>query len=196
MTEGDYMKLLVIDSCIRGELSSTRRLLNSFLEKFSGEYEVTRLVLTELDLNPMDAAELKKRNDLLSEGKSDDKMFKYAHLIKEADKIIVAAPYWDFSFPSLLKVFFEKTAVTGITFGYTENGSVGYCKADHLVYLSTAGGYIAGAHLGAEYVRNLVGMFGINNVSSYSIEGLDIDPSKREQLLEEGITRILSAAKL
>ena len=115
---------------------------------------------------------------------------------KEADKIIVAAPYWDFSFPSLLKVFFEKTADTGITFCYTENGSVGYCKADHLVYLSTAGGYIAGAHLGAEYVRNLVGMFGVNNVSGYSIEGLDIDPSKREQLLEEGIIRILSAAKL
>ena len=190
------MKLLVIDSCIRGELSSTRRLLNRFLDKFGCGYEVTRINLSDIELKPMDNSELTLRNELLASGKTDDEMFKYAHLFKSADKIIVAAPYWDCSFPSLLKVFLEKTAVTGVTFGYNEHGPVGFCKADHLVYLSTAGGFIAGPHLGAEYIRNLVGMYGINNVSSYSIEGLDIDPSKREQLLEEGIIRILSAAKL
>ena len=189
------MKLLVIDCCIRGELSSTKRLLKAFIEKFGGGYEVEYLNLCEQNLRPMDNDELALRNRLVKEGRFDDAMFCYANSFLKADKIVVAAPYWDFSFPALLKVYLEKLAITGLTFGYEGTSSVGYCKAEKAVLLSTAGGFISGPNLGSEYVKAFVNMLGITNFSSFVIEGLDIDPSKREQLLLEGIERITSAAE-
>lgn len=76
-------------------------------------------------------------------------MFCYANQFKAADVIVIAAPYWDLSFPSLLKVYLEHVAIVGITFGYEESGSVGYCHGDKIVYLSTCGGYIEGRSSGS-----------------------------------------------
>lgn len=190
------MKILAIDCCIRGERSSTRLLLDKFLEKYAAENEIERLVLAEENLMPMSLSELETRNELLASGQTEHEMFSYARSFKEADRIVIAAPYWDLSFPSLLKVYFEKVSVAGITFGYEGERSVGYCKAGRMVYLSTAGGFVNGVNIGFEYAKSLCAMFGITDSASYIIEGLDINPAERQKLTELGIERILSQATL
>lgn len=192
------MNLLVIDCCIRGEHSATRKLYESYLTHLPKEKEVhlERLVLSELPIQGLDAKALQKRDLLVREGRFDHEIFQYARQFRDADEILIAAPYWDLSFPALLKVYFEQICVSGLTFGYEGSACVGYCKAKRLLYFSTCGGFTGGKHLGEEYVRALSEMLGVREFHGFSIEGMDIDPSKREELLENGIQRILKCASL
>lgn len=190
------MKLLVVDACMRGEASRTRRLYEKLVESQAKDYEVEILKLAEEDLRPMSGADTDMRAELAGEGQMDHPMFRYAKQFKNADCVIVAAPYWDLSFPSALKVYFEHISVTGITFGYEGAACVGYCKAKKIIYLSTCGGFLQGVHLGAEYVKALGEMFGICHFQEFCVEGLDIDPTQAETLMAEGFKRMMSEITL
>ena len=39
-----------------------------------------------------------------------------------ADTIVIAAPFWDFSFPAALKIYIENIYVTGIVSRYGSDG--------------------------------------------------------------------------
>ena len=56
-------------------------------------------------------------------------MFCYARQFAAADRIVIAAPLWDLSFPAQLKVYLENIYVTGIVTKYSEAGEpVGLCR--------------------------------------------------------------------
>ena len=186
------MKILVIDACMRGELSRTRRLYEKLLERQGNAHEIEILKLADEELMPLSGEDTDMRAELVNAGAFEHSMFDYANQFKNADCVIVAAPYWDLSFPSVLKVYFEHISVTGITFGYEGADCVGYCKAKKLIYLSTCGGFLQGSHLGASYVKALGEMFGIHCFEEFAVEGLDIDPTQVERLVSEGVERMLS----
>lgn len=189
---GLEMKILVVDACMRGESSRTRRLYEKLLECQAKDYDIEVLKLAEEKLLPMSGEETEVRAELVDAGMFEHPVFDYANQFKNADCIIVAAPYWDLSFPSVLKVYFEHISVAGITFGYEGADCVGYCKAKKLIYLSTCGGFLQGGHLGAMYVKALAEMFGIYHFEEFAVEGLDIDPTQVERLMSEGFERMLS----
>ena len=81
--------------------------------------------------------------------------------------------------------------MTGVTFGYEGTEAVGYCKAESLLYLSTCGGYIGESHMGADYVKAVAAMLGIDTFKAFTVEGLDIDPSKAEDILKTGMERMI-----
>ncbi|MBR1938767.1 MAG: NAD(P)H-dependent oxidoreductase [Spirochaetales bacterium] len=181
------MKLLVIDACVRGDESGTRRFYTRYLESLKDEdIEVSLLDLAKADLKPYTKEEIYFRDSLSSEEKEKHEICAFAREFRDADEILVAAPYWDLSFPSCLKVYLEKVSTVGVTFLATEKGYEGLCKAKKARYFTTAGGIVT-AHLGYEYVRTLFKMFGIEETELYTIEGLDLDKNKREQYLTEGI---------
>lgn len=165
--------VLVVDCCIREEESRTRKLYLDYLKENNLEYEV--LYLTKLNIKPLDKEMIKKRDMLVANKEYDNPMFDLAWQFNKADKIIVAAPYYDLSFPSLLKVYFENISVLNINFTYSNKGElIGLAHAKELLYFSTIGGYLNGPHLGYEYVKALAEMFGINNTKNIYKEGLDI----------------------
>lgn len=85
---------------------------------------------------------------------------------------MVAAPYWDLSFPAILKVYLERICVSGVTFHYVGDQAEGLWPAEKAVYVSTAGGYVGERHLGEEYVRTLFQqMFGIPAFTTVRCEG-------------------------
>ncbi len=185
------MSLLVIDACVRGDASATRQYYKAFLEK-SGIDDIHVLELDKLGLKPLDNENLMIREELCKKRDFDHPLLLLANMFKDADEILIAAPYWDLSFPSMLKVYLEHIMVSGLTFGYDNDGKcVGYCKARRLLYFSTCGGYVEGEHLGYEYVRALAGMLGINETHAYVAEGLDINPEKRDEALKRSIEEML-----
>ena len=191
------MKILVVDCCIRKEKSATRKLLESYLAaRFGADFaklpEIERIYLTEEKLLPLTAADVEHRQSLLDTGKLDDPMFRYAKQFSAADEILIAAPYWDWSFPSLLKVYMEHVSVSGITFVYHGSSPTGLCKAKRILYFCTCGGFTEGPHEGVAYIRRIGKAFGINEVLEYTIEGLDIDPAKRDEVLAAGIRKARS----
>ena len=129
-------KLVFIDACIRQSESRTRRIAYPILSALSQRYEIVRYDLTEIDgvvpLNP-------KLFEERGQGDIPGWALQAAKDIAEADRILIAAPFWDMSFPAVLKCFFEQVSLFDITF--TDNGKtcVGLCKAPKVLYITTRG---------------------------------------------------------
>ena len=176
--------ILFINACVRGE-SRTKKLAEKLLEKLNRPVEEVRL--EEINFPIVDEDFLNMRDRLISEGSLDSPVFDLARQFSEAETIVIAAPYWDLSFPAVLKQYFEQVNVVGITFRYTEEGiPEGLCKADRIFYVSTAGGGYAPTEFGFGYVRALAqGYYGIGDVRLIEAVGLDIYGADVEAILEE-----------
>ena len=176
--------ILFINACVRGE-SRTRRLAEKLLEKLNRLVEEVRL--EDINFPIVDEDFLNMRDRLISEGSLDSPVFDLARQFSEAETIVIAAPYWDLSFPAALKQYFEQVNVVGITFRYTEEGiPVGLCKADRIFYVSTAGGIYVPTEFGFGYVKALAqGYYGIGDVRLIEAVGLDIYEADIETILEE-----------
>ena len=181
------MKLLVVDCCIsqRGEHSRTRALLRAYEEVFMKthpHWEVERVDLTCLDLAPLGTAELDRR-DALGRGGVSDAMFDAARQFAAADAVVVAAPYWDLSYPARLRVYIEHICANGVCYHYDEAGCHGDCRAQGLVYLTSGGDFEQKDSVGVMHFKQLCAMFGIPRFDDVFAGGLDIDPAKTADLL-------------
>ena len=92
----------------------------------------------------------------------------------------------------LKKFYFENITVLGITFEYSEKGRpVSKCNAKKLYYITTSGGYIGNNNFGFDYVKALAeNFFGINDISFYSAEGLDIFGADVKGIIDEAKKKI------
>ena len=97
-------KILFVNSCVREE-SRTYRLAGAVLECLDGD--ITQLDISEADIKPLDRQSLMHRVELSDKGDFSNEMFKYAHQFAESDTVVIAAPYWDLSFPAVLKAYLE-----------------------------------------------------------------------------------------
>ena len=176
---------LYINCCVREE-SRTERLAQAVLQKLGGDF--TELNLYNENLKPLDGEMLNKRTALIEQGDYSDPMFDYAKQFASADTIVIAAPYWDLSFPASLKTYIENIYVTGIVSAYNESGlPVGLCKATELYYVTTAGGpYDSTYSYG--YIESLAkNFFGIPETHLVKAEMLDIIGNDSEEILNQKI---------
>lgn len=172
-------KVLYVDCCIRGEESRTRQLGEAFLFGLAirETFEVEKLTLMEEPLVPLTGDFFAQRERLLASGNLTHPRFRYAHQFAAADRIVVAAPFWDLSVPALLKIYFEHVSVQGITFDVDEeDGLYGICRADKLFFLTTRGGDYSQSPLetGVPMMRNLTSFFGIDSFDYIAADGLDL----------------------
>lgn len=173
---------LFINACVR-EKSRTLLLAGEVLKNIEGE--VVELDLCKERIPSLDRELLRRRDLLIREGRLDDGMLKYARQFAEADEIVIAAPFWDLSFPSLLKTYFEQVCVTGITFRYDNGRPVGLCRAKKLTYVTTAGGEIF-CDFGYSYVKALAsGFYGIPETVCYRATNLDVECISYEDFLKD-----------
>lgn len=176
--------ILYINACVRPE-SRTNRLAKALLAKL-GEYEEVNLAAEPLE--PLNNERLALRTELIAAKNYGHDMFRYARQFAAADTIVIGAPFWDFSFPALLKIYLENIYVTGLVSYYNEQGiPVGLCRAKKLYYVTTAGG----AHVpnyGYFYVRDLAQMaFGIPEAELVQAEMLDIVGNDAEAILKDAV---------
>ena len=110
----------------------------------------------------------------------------------------MAAPFWDLSFPALLKVYIENVSVEGITFRSTETGLQGLCRGRHLVFLTTRGGiYEPGSdwEQGAPYLAAIQKFFGFGDFRCVAADGLDIQGYDGEGALRKAMEEARTLAK-
>ncbi len=168
------MKILYIDACVR-DCSRTRELAEHLLSRLSGD--ITRLMLDGADIRSIDAADITARDC----GAEYTKI--YARQFAEADIIVMAAPYWDMSFPALLKEYIENICVSEATFRYENDRPVGLCKAKGLYYVTTAGGPFV-PDFGYNYVAALANsFFGITYTRCFVADRLDMYGNDTEAIL-------------
>ena len=151
------------------------RLAEKLLSKLDKPYEEVRL--WEYAFPAVDEEYLNKRDLLISRGDFGNPMFDLARRFAEAETIVIAAPFWDISFPAALKQYLEQINVVGITFKYSKDGvPVGLCRANRLFYVTTAGGYYVPEEYGFGYIKALAqNYYGIQDVRQITAIGLDVD---------------------
>ena len=190
--------LLYIDCCIRREQSRTRQLAEAFLKELEqrGEYEIQQLCLMDENLSHFSEGFFFQREALIQQGNLNHPRFRYAHQFQKADRVVMAAPFWDLSFPALLKVYIENICVDGITFGCDERGCFGTCQAEKLLFLTTRGGSYNGSiqESGARYLEQLCDFWGIPQFSCIAADGLDLGVEPSEAILDRAIAEAKEAA--
>lgn len=176
--------ILFINSCVRPN-SRTKTLADTVLQELGGQ--VTEINLEKENIQPLNSQTLKLRDELLAVQNYDHPMLSYARAFKEADTIVVAAPYWDLLFPASVRAYFEHVTVSGVTFYYSPEGiPQSLCKAKKLIYVATSGGPIFGENLGYTYVKAVAqGFFGIEDTRYVDAQGLDIWGADVDAIMEE-----------
>ena len=174
--------VLLINACARKE-SRTLPLAEKAARRISDD--IQRLDLYDQHLVPVDRETLERREAFIAEKEFSDSMFDLAKQFRDAENIVIAAPYWDLSVPAVLKCYIEHLCVRELTFIYTETGeALGLCKAKRMVFVTTAGGYIAENDHAYSYVNDVFsGFFGITNNMCIKAEGLDIAGADIEGIL-------------
>ena len=174
--------VLFVNACVRRD-SRTKRLADHLLAALGAP--AAELCLAECAFPAVDEDFLRKRDRLIREGDYGDPMFALARQFSCADEIVIAAPFWDLSFPAALKQYFEQINVVGITFRYTAEGiPEGLCRAGRLWYVTTAGGDFLPESYGFGYVKALAQSFyGIRDVELIKATGLDLEGAAVDRIL-------------
>lgn len=171
--EDDMKKLVVIDACVRQGESRTRRIAEPVISALAERYEVVRYDLTEMGgIVPLDPVLFEER------GRGDIPAWalEAAREIASADRILIAAPFWDMSFPAVLKCFFEQTSLFEVIF--TDNGTTctGLCKAPKVLLITTRGMDIPTGdprEQATPYLRALGSLWNLGELTTISAWNMD-----------------------
>lgn len=176
--------ILFVNACVRKE-SRTKRIADDLLSQLDDRVE--EITLGNVMFPNTNQEFLNKRDQCISKGDYSNSYFDFAKQFAEADTIVIAAPYWDLSFPAILKQYIEHINILGITFEYTPEGVPhGKCKAKKLYYVMTAGGDFVPEEFGFGYIKALAqNFYGIKDVELIKVVGLDIQGNDAEAIVKK-----------
>lgn len=184
------MNLIYINACMRAG-SRTQRIATPIIQELCKRYNVETVDLTKNMYPVADNNTLEDRN----QGIVPQEHVAIAKKIAAADRIVIAAPFWDMSFPSALKVFFENMSLFGVTFDSNAKECYGLCKAEKVMYITTRGMNInTGDPLeqATPYIKALSHLWGWGGLTVISAQNMDYStPEEIEErvskALEEGL---------
>lgn len=165
-------KLIVIDACMRDGESRTKRMMEPLVAELGKRYEVETIVLDGEDYSAVGRKFLKERTN----GYVPEETVKMAQRIAAADRILIAAPFWDMSFPAILKVFIEQMSLFNITFRDNGKSFDGLCRCEKVLYVTSRGMNIktGDALDGATpYIKAISALWGLGEVYVVAAENMD-----------------------
>jgi FMN-dependent NADH-azoreductase len=180
--------ILHIDSSINGENSASRQLTNHIVEQLKGAQWGEQIVYRDLVANPLPHLTF----DAFADTSVLDEFL-------AADTIVIGAPMYNFTIPTQLKTWFDRIAIAGTTFRYTENGPEGLVGDKRVIIALARGGFYGEGQPTAsfEFVeRYLKAAFNFLGIEPEFVlaEGLAVSPEQREQALELALGEALRLA--
>ena len=190
------MKLIVINACVRQADSRTLRIAEPVIKALSGRYEIIRYDLPEMDgIVPLTPALFAERG----RGEVPSWARAAAGEIAGADRILIAAPFWDMSFPAVLKCFFEQTSLFDITFTDTGKTCTGLCNAPKVLYVTTRGMDIPTGdprEQATPYLKALGSLWNLGELTTIAARNMDYcTPEQIEEKISACIAEGLELAK-
>ena len=184
MTE--MKKLIFIDACMRAG-SRTRRIASPIMAELGKKYSVETVDLTRNIYPVADNHTLEDRN----QGIVPVEHAALAKKIAAADRIVIAAPFWDMSFPSALKVFFENMSLFGVTFDTNDKECYGLCKAEKVMYITSRGMNISTGdplEQATPYIKALSHLWGWGELSVVAAQNMDYSSAEeREERIAKAV---------
>lgn len=188
-------KLLYIDACIRDELSRTKKIATPVVEALKEKYDVQTIVINDLNLSVVQKDLILKRTG----GIIDPTVMSWAESVRDADRIVIAAPFWDMSIPAALKNFLELCSILDITFKTDDKICYGNCKSEKLLYITTRGMDISTGDIleqGSSYLNALSWLWGMGTLQTISAQNMDyVSEDEIEEKIRIAIAEGLEIAK-
>ena len=188
-------KLLYIDACIRNSESRTKKIATPIVEELGQKYDVDTLVLNDLELEIVKEELIKKRNS----GDIADIVMSWAKMVRDADRIVIAAPFWDMSIPAALKVFIELCSIFDVTFKSDDKTCYGNCRAEKILYITTRGMDIStGDELeqATSYLKAISWLWGIGPLQVVAAQNMDyVSEEEIERKIQTAIKEGLEIAE-
>ena len=191
-------KILYVNACVKRDIASrTDRLAQAYLNKCleSQDCSLSIVNLEETVMFPLSGKSLAEREKAIENNDFSGSAFELARNFAAADEVVIAAPYWDMSFPASLKLYIEQLCINKLTFCYDEMGRPrGLTNIKKAIYLTTSGGYIGDYNFGFDYIKGVFStLFGISDIAFFSAEGLDIFGNDPENILASAIDKMLQS---
>ncbi|MFC1747687.1 FMN-dependent NADH-azoreductase [Pseudomonadota bacterium] len=107
--------------------------------------------------------------------------------VQAADALVIAAPMYNFSVPSVLKAWFDHIARAGVTFTYTDEGPKGLLIGKTAYVITTRGGLHKDKSSDSQvpFIQNILGFIGIDDIRVIYAEGLNMGGDARDKGLAE-----------
>lgn len=198
-------KVLYIKANAKSEgTSRTFKVSDAFVEAYRESHpndEVITLDLYKEDIKPLTENDLGVIFGPKTDESKSHPVLKYAYQFIEADKYIIAAPLWNLSIPGIVKLYFDYISVSGVTFKYVSGGGVaGLLEGKKAMHIVTRGGNYSAPpmseyEMGDKYVRTILGLFGVYDVSTIAVENMDRTGVDVEALIADGIKEAHQKAK-
>lgn len=179
--------LIYIDACMRAG-SRTKLIADKIIEELSSRYKIETVNLREAEYPVVHNDILDDRNN----GIVPQEHVELARKIASADRIVIAAPFWDMSFPSALKVFFENMSLFGVTFDSNDHECYGLCKAEKVMYITTRGMNISTGDTleqATPYIKALSHLWGLGELFTVSAQNMDYSSAEE---IEERIAKTIN----
>ena len=114
--------------------------------------------------------------------------------IMASDILLIEAPMYNFSIPSVLKAWIDQVVRGGLTFKYGATGPEGLVKGKKAILVLGRGAIYSDAPMKAldyqeTYLRTILGFIGITDVESIAIEGISMGPEARSKALDAARSR-------
>ena len=176
-------KILFINACYNYEKSRTLYLAKKIFEKFDidSNFDFEEVRLKDLHLLPLSEERLKIRFDLANKHLFDMDMLTYSKKILSADIVVIAAPFYDFSYPSILKLFIENVSVPNLMYTYSKDGYEGFARGRKFIYMTTRGSNLPDSEdFGYLSMDRMFKLFGFKESQVIGFGGTDFveDPYK------------------
>lgn len=189
------MKILQINSSIRGSASASTRLANSIVARLrsltpSADLEVRDVVNQPiLDgaalgalFTPADARSPEQQARVAVDDASIAQL-------QAADVVVIGVPMYNFGVPAQLKAWIDSICRAQVTFRYTANGPEGLLKGKKVFVALARGGLYRDTPADSQvpYLKAVLGFLGMTDVHFIHAEGLSMG--------EEAANKAFSAAE-
>jgi FMN-dependent NADH-azoreductase len=188
-------RLLHVISTPRGLASNTARVSGCLLEALLEEDE--NLTVTTLDLFRADLPSVAGRNIeskyRLMTGQALDEAGKdsWSHIERtieqflDSDVYLLTVPMWNLGIPYVLKYYIDAIVQPGYLFRYNADGSVeGLARGKKMIVVISSGSdytsdFMRGFNFVESYLRAIFGFVGINDITVFHAQAMDISPEVR-----------------
>lgn len=180
---------------MRDEESRTKRILKPIVAELGKRYEIETITLDGEDYQSVGRKVLAERFS----GYVPTEIVEQAKKIAAANRIVIAAPFWDMSYPAILKVFIENMSLFNITF--RDNGTYfeGLCQCEKVLYITTRGMKVrtGDALDGATpYIKAISALWGLGEVITIAADNLDYStPTEIDQKISDAVAEGLKICK-
>ena len=118
----------------------------------------------------------------------------------QADKYVFVTPFWNFSYPPVMKAYLDAVSVAGKSFKYTEQGPVGLLTDKKALHIQARGGFYsesptAELEMGHRHLEIMMNFFGVPSFEGLFVKGHNQVPAEAQEIKEAAIRRAQDLAQ-